>query len=99
MIIMAPTSSKIANDTKNILTYSSYDYTSKFYKEILLRRRKLGIRKGVMMLEKHKKLSSFITFATKSEDFDEFDFVFKNKGFISAMKSDCLNAINHVLSK
>ncbi|BBH54620.1 hypothetical protein [Fluviispira sanaruensis] len=77
-------------DIQKILLYSSFDYSSKFYNEILLRRKKFELKNGVMLLNNHKYFSTCLTFSSNNKYFSELDFVVKKNNLM-------LKTLNQIL--
>ena len=78
---------------QKILLYSTFDYTSKFYQEIELRRRKYSLKNGVMLITNHENYLSCLTFGSNSRYFSELDFVIKNRNIIEEIKEQSILGI------
>ncbi|KAB8035614.1 hypothetical protein GCL60_16840 (plasmid) [Silvanigrella paludirubra] len=75
------------------LLYSTFDYTSKFYNEILLRRKKFELKNGVMFLNNHKEFSTCLTFSSNHRHFSELNFAVKQNQIMQNALWQVLNCI------
>lgn len=78
---------------QKILLYSTFDYTSRFYQEIELRRRKYNLKNGVMLITNHENYLSCLTFGSNSRYFSELDFAIKSQDIIQEIKKQSVLGI------
>lgn len=85
---------KITLATKrNMIPFNQIDYIDNFGKEIMKQRSRMGIRNGLILMQRFPKYNYMITLGTGFSKFDAFDFIKKYHDKIQIIKNDMIKII------
>ncbi len=86
---------KIAIQTKrNLIPFSEIDYFDNYGAEIMRQRSKMGIKDGIVLMERYPKFNYMITLGTGYSKFDAFDFIKRYHDKLSTVKSELIQLID-----
>lgn len=75
------------------IPFCEIDFVDNFGKEIMTQRARMGIKNGIILMERFPKFNYMITLGTGFSNFDSFDFIKKYHDRINLIKSDFINLI------
>lgn len=81
------------NTKRNIIPFEEIDYVDNFGKEIMRQRSLIGIKNGIILMERFPKHNYMITLGTGFSKFDAFDFIKKYHDKIQLLKKDLTKII------
>lgn len=81
------------NTNRNIIPFKEIDFVDNFGKEIMRQRAKMGIKDGIILMERFKKFNFILTLGTGFSNFDSFDFLKRYHDKLSLIKMDFINLI------
>ncbi len=85
---------RVALHTKrNFIPFQEIDFVDNFGKEIMRQREMMGIKNGVILMQRFEKFNYMITLGTGFSKFDAFDFLKRYHDKIHLIKTDLINLI------
>ena len=78
---------------RNINPFEEIDHVDTFGKEIMKQRSLMGIKDGIILMERFSKHNYMVTLGTGFSKFDAFDFMKKYHDKIQLIKSDMIKLI------
>ncbi len=78
---------------RNFIPFCEIDFVDTFGKEIMNQRSRMGIRNGIILMERFPKFNYMITLGTGFSNFDSFDFIKKYHHKIAVIKNDLINLV------
>jgi len=78
---------------RNIIPFNEIDYIDNFGKEIMHQRSLMGIKNGIVLMQRLPKHSYMITLGTGYSKFDPYDFIKRYHDKIDFLKADLINLI------
>ncbi len=78
---------------RNIIPFAEIDFIDNFGKEIMRQRTKMGVKDGVVLMQRFPKFNYMITLGTGFSRFDAFDFIKRYHYGIRIIKSDLMQLI------
>ena len=85
---------KVSMKTKrNIISFSEVHYVDNFGKHIMNQRKKMGIKNGIIFMNRSKEFNYMFTLATNYSKFDYIDFLRRYVPNMHLFKDDLINII------
>lgn len=81
------------NTKRTLIPFDEIDFVDNFGKEIMKRRSMMGIKNGIILVQRHPKHNYMITLGTSFSEFDAFDFIKRYHDKIQLIKNDFINII------
>lgn len=90
------------NTKRNIIPFDQIDFFDNYGREIMRQRSLMGIKNGIILMERFPKYNYMVTLGTGFSSFDAFDFVKRYHDKIQLIKNDFMQliqkeAINFIL--
>ncbi len=79
--------------SRNVLPFNEIDFLNNFGKEIMHQRALLGIKSGIILMERFDKFNYMITLGTAFSKFDAFDFIKRYHDKILLIKRDLIHLV------
>jgi len=81
------------NTKRNMIPFNEIDFLDNHGKEIMRQRALMGIKNGIILMERFPKYNYMITLATDYSQFDAFDFIKRYHDKIKFLKSDLIQLV------
>jgi hypothetical protein len=78
---------------RNLIPFREIDFVDNFGKEIMRQRAMMGIKDGIILMQRFPKFNYMITLGTDFSKFDAFDFIKRYHDRISLIKLDLINLV------
>jgi hypothetical protein len=78
---------------RNFIPFCDIDFVDNFGKEIMKQRSKMGIKNGIILMERFPKFNYMITLGTGFSNFDPFTFIKSYHDKIHFIKIDFINLV------
>ena len=78
---------------RNLIPFSEIDCLDNFGKEIMQKRASMGIKDGIILMQRFAKFNYMITLGTHFSKFDAFSFIKRYHDKIHVLKSDLIHLI------
>lgn len=78
---------------RNLIPFQEIDFVDNFGKEIMRQRTRMGIKNGIILMQRFQKFNYMITLVTGFSKFDAFDFIKRYHDRIFLIKTDLINII------
>jgi hypothetical protein len=78
---------------RNFIPFCEIDFVDNFGKEIMNQRSRMGIKNGIILMERFPKFNYMVTLGTGFSNFDSFDFIKRYHDRINLIKNDFINLI------
>ena len=78
---------------RNFIPFCEIDFVDNFGKEIMNQRSRMGIKNGIILMERLPKFNYMITLGTGFSNFDSFDFIKRYHDKIHLIKNDFINLV------
>lgn len=101
-----PIRKAVLHTKRNIISFSEIDFIDNFGKDIMKERAKMGIKNGIIFIERFPKFNYMITLGTGFTNFNTFDFISRyyeeikilNIDLIKLIELDAKKFLNHINS-
>lgn len=78
---------------RNLIPFNEIDFLDNYGKEIMRQRTLMGIKSGIILMERFAKFNYMITLGTGFSKFDAYDFIKRYHDKISILKKDLIQLI------
>src|SRR3990167_709622 len=78
---------------RNLIPFHEIDFVDNFGKEIMQQRKMIGIKNGIVLMQRFAKFNYMITLGTSFSKFDAFDFIKKYHDRVYLIKTDLTTLI------
>ena len=78
---------------RNFIPFCEIDFVDNFGKEIMKKRSNMGIKNGIILMERFAKFNYMVTLGTGFSSFDAFDFINRYYNQLHLIKNDLISLV------
>lgn len=78
---------------RNIIPFCEIDFVDNFGKEIMRQRKIMGIKDGIILMQRFSKFNFMVTLGTGFSKFDAFEFLKRYHDKVHLIKTDLINLV------